>query len=54
MLYRLGRYREAIDRIQEGIALVGGEVTPEETVFLAMAHFQMGDTEKARALLASP
>ena len=58
VLYRLGRYREAIDRIQEGIALGRGEATPEEAVleavFLAMAHFRMGDTEKARALLAGP
>ena len=54
VLYRLGRYREAIDRIQEGIALGSGEVPPEEAVFLAMAHFRIGDTEKARALLAGP
>ena len=25
---------------------------PEEPVFLAMAHFRLGDTDKARALLA--
>ena len=27
---------------------------PEEAVFLAMAHFRIGETDKARALLASP
>jgi eukaryotic-like serine/threonine-protein kinase len=55
VLYRLGRYREAIDRIEEGIA-VGGRsgVPPEEAIFLAMAHFRIGDTDKARSLLASP
>ncbi len=51
VLYRLGRYREAIDRIQQGIAL-GRDVPPEEAVFLAMAHFRLGETDKARALLA--
>ena len=47
VLYRLGRYREAIDRIQEGIAL-GRDVPPEEPIFLAMAHFRLGETDKAR------
>ncbi len=55
VLYRLGRYREAIERIQDGIALSGsGGVPPLEAVFLAMAHFRIGDADKARSLLASP
>ncbi len=52
VLYRLRRYREAIDRIQEGINLGRGDVPPEEPVFLAMAHFRLGETDKARAMLA--
>jgi WD40 repeat protein/tetratricopeptide (TPR) repeat protein len=52
VLYRLGRYREAIDRLREGIAAAEGEVGPEEGVFLAMAHFRTGDRARARALLA--
>ena len=39
---------------QEAIATGDGNATPEEAVFLAMAHFQTGDRAKARALLAQP
>jgi WD40 repeat protein/tetratricopeptide (TPR) repeat protein len=54
VLYRLGRYREAIDRLREGIAAAEGDVAPEEAIFLAMAHFRTGDRARARALLARP
>ncbi len=53
VLFRSGRYREAIDRIEQGIA-IGGGAFPEEAVFLAMAHFRLGDRMKARALLTVP
>jgi WD40 repeat protein/tetratricopeptide (TPR) repeat protein len=52
--YRAGRYPEAIARLEESIAVAEGAVAPEAAVFLAMAHFRMGDHAKARALLAIP
>jgi hypothetical protein len=54
VLYRLGRDREAIDRLREGIAAAEGDHAPEETAFLAMAHFRTGDHARARAVLARP
>jgi WD40 repeat protein/tetratricopeptide (TPR) repeat protein len=54
VFYRPGRYREAIDRLQEATAAAEGEVGPEEAAFLAMAHIQIGDAARSRALLARP
>jgi WD40 repeat protein/serine/threonine protein kinase/tetratricopeptide (TPR) repeat protein len=54
ILYRLGRYREAIERINEGVALGDGGMTREESAFLAMAQFRIGEREKARAILKAP
>jgi hypothetical protein len=51
LLYRLGRFREAIDRIEEGIAAGDGDVRFEETAFLAMAYHESGNAGKARAIL---
>ena len=52
LLYRSGRFREAIERINEGIAIEGGGPTPEDVIFLAMAFHGAGDEAKARAMLA--
>ncbi len=55
ILYRSGRYREAIDRINEGIAAASGAPLLEDSlgpVFLAMAHYMAGDHKTARELLA--
>ena len=49
VLFRAGRYREAIARVNEAIALGEGQVLPEEALFLALAHLQTGDAAKARA-----
>jgi hypothetical protein len=54
VLYRSGRYREAIVRINEAIAGGGGDVQPEDALFLALAHFRAGEPAQARALLAGP
>ena len=54
VLYRAGRYREAIVRINEAIALGRGEVQPEEALFLALAYFRAGEPSKASELLARP
>jgi WD40 repeat protein/serine/threonine protein kinase/tetratricopeptide (TPR) repeat protein len=49
-LYRAGRFQEAISRLEEGIR-IGGESLPQDWVFLAMAHHQLGQHAEARALL---
>jgi WD40 repeat protein/tetratricopeptide (TPR) repeat protein len=54
LCYRCGRFREAIDRINEGIAAGDGDVSVEDIAFLAMAYHALGDTTKARAILSEP
>jgi WD40 repeat protein/tetratricopeptide (TPR) repeat protein len=54
VLYRMGRYPEAIARLEEAMASGDGQVEPVEAIFLAMAHFRMHEPAKARALLAHP
>jgi hypothetical protein len=54
VLYRSGRHREAIARLEEAIAVGGGSLSPIEAIFLAMAHFRTGGPAKARALLSGP
>ena len=49
LLYRSGRFREAIERINEGIAAGDGDVSFEDIAFLAMAYHQSGNAAKARA-----
>ncbi|MGP0067642.1 MAG: tetratricopeptide repeat protein [Isosphaeraceae bacterium] len=52
LLYRSGRFCEAIDRINEGIAADDGEISPDDTAWLAMAYHESGDHAKARSMLA--
>jgi hypothetical protein len=54
ILYRTGRYRDAIVRTEESIAVGRGEAAPEDVMILAMAHCRAGDHAEARALLARP
>ncbi len=54
VLFRSGRYPEAIERIEEGIAVGGGIAESDDLAFLAMARFQAGDRVKARTILAEP
>ena len=42
VLYRAGRYSDAIRRLEEGIRLRNGESDPHDWVFLAMAHHRLG------------
>jgi hypothetical protein len=51
-LYRSGRFCEAIERINEGIAAANGQINFEDAAFLAMAYHQCGDSDKAHAMLA--
>ena len=50
-LYRAGRYREAIDTLHEGMLARDGNGTPDDWVFLAMAHQQLGHTIEAKRWL---
>jgi len=51
VLHRMGFEFEAIAALGEAVALGGGQPTPEESFFLAMAHERSGDHARARALL---
>jgi tetratricopeptide (TPR) repeat protein len=50
-LYRAGRSEEAIIRLEEGIRKRAGESFPQDWVFLAMAHHQLGHHAEAHAWL---
>ena len=51
-LHRVGRFDEAIRRLDDGIRSSGGEGTPQDWAFLAMAHHQLGHHLEARRWLA--
>ena len=46
-LYRVGRFREAIRRLEEGIRKRGGESLPQDWTFLALAHHRLGHDAEA-------
>jgi hypothetical protein len=50
-LYRAGRSQEALRRLEEGVRKRGGESLPQDWVFLAMAHHQLGHHAEAHAWL---
>ncbi len=52
ILYRSGRFREAIDRFHEGIVAVNGETSFENAALLAMAYQETGNPAKADEWLA--
>jgi Flp pilus assembly protein TadD len=52
VLYRAGRHREAISRLNEGIQARKGEAVMHDWIFLAMAHHRLGETAEARKFLA--
>ncbi len=55
VLYRAGRFDEAIDRLMEGVRYRGGDTLPHDLAFLALAHFQKGQpAEAARWLKQFP
>jgi tetratricopeptide (TPR) repeat protein len=47
VLYRSARYEEAIQKIEQGVALKGGVLDPEDAYILALAHFRLGRREEA-------
>ena len=51
VLYRAGRYQEAIARLNEAVA-TDGTAAEQDHVFLAMAQQRLGATDEARKLLA--
>ena len=52
ILYRAGRYREAITRLNEGIHASNGDGGIHDWIFLAMAHHRLDETIQARKFLA--
>ena len=51
ILYRAGRFNDAIDRLREGIRKDGRDAFASDWLFLAMAHHRLGDAKEARAAL---
>ncbi len=52
VLYRAGRFREAIERLNQGIAVNKGQASTHDWIFLAMAHHRLGEKAEARKYLA--
>jgi tetratricopeptide (TPR) repeat protein len=50
-LYRAGRFREAIDRLEEGVRLGRRPAEPLDWPFLAMAQHRLGHRDEARRWL---
>ena len=48
LLYRSGRFADAITRLQEGIAVHGQGGTIQDAAFLALAHHRLGQADQAR------
>jgi WD40 repeat protein/tetratricopeptide (TPR) repeat protein len=48
VLYRAGRYREAVERLTEAVAAEGHGGTVEDWIFLALAHDRLGERDRAR------
>jgi WD40 repeat protein/tetratricopeptide (TPR) repeat protein len=52
VLYRAGRFAEAVPCLQKGLAVNGGGGTIQGWAFLAMAHHRLGQAAEARRWLA--
>ena len=52
LLYRAGRYREAVGRLEEGLRAAKGQAVAQDWLFLAMAHHRLGEEAEARRSLA--
>jgi uncharacterized protein HemY len=46
--YRAGHWNEAIKALTKSMQLSGGKLESFDTFFLAMAHWRLDETEKAR------
>ena len=51
VLYRAGRFEDAIRRLEEGIRLRKGESLPQDWAFLSMSHGRLGHHDEARRWL---
>ena len=51
LLYRAGRYGEALDRLNEGIAADESGSVPMDRVFLALVHHRLGHAAEAQQWL---
>jgi WD40 repeat protein len=51
ILYRAGRYQEAVDRLNQRLAAIPDEGVPQDWAFLAMAHHRLGHPTEARRWL---
>ena len=51
VLYRAGRFEDAIRRLEEGIRFRKGESLPRDWAFLSMAHGRLGHHDEARRWL---
>jgi tetratricopeptide (TPR) repeat protein len=51
VLYRAGRFEDAIRRLEEGIRFRKGESIPQDWAFLSMAHGRLGHHDEARRWL---
>jgi len=52
VLYRAGRYQDALDQLKAAVALHGQGGAFEDRVFLAMAHHQLKNPDQAKEWLA--
>jgi WD40 repeat protein/serine/threonine protein kinase/tetratricopeptide (TPR) repeat protein len=50
-LYRAGRYADAIKKLEEGIRLQNSDGTPEDWLFLALAHQRLKHADEAKKWL---
>ena len=51
LLYRAGRFDDAVTRLTEAVKLHGNDGTPADWLFLAMAHHRLGRADEARKWL---
>jgi eukaryotic-like serine/threonine-protein kinase len=50
-LYRVGKYQESAEALEKADAMIDGGA-PQYRIFLAMAHWQLGNKERARSSFA--
>jgi tetratricopeptide (TPR) repeat protein len=48
ILYRAGRFESSVRQLMRAVEAGGGDGTPHDALFLAMAHHQLGHAEEAR------
>jgi Flp pilus assembly protein TadD len=51
ILYRAGRFEEAVRQLRRAVEVYGAEGTPYDALFLAMAHQQLRHADEARRWL---